>query len=138
MQRKKKFKQFFVLGGSAPLNLPVCGGYLPRHPPPGALPPGPKHFWIESSQPNGYQVSLVSISDSGSQKSRKSFGTKNSFRPLLRGGGGGGLQVVNQDRVLLFLRDVWINYIYIYFKIQQLYYFNIYEYIKINPKGKCL
>ena len=35
----------------------------------GAPPPGSLPFWLESPYPTGYRVSLVSVSESNSQKS---------------------------------------------------------------------
>ena len=43
--------------------------------------PGPGCFWIESSQPTGYRESLVSVSESGSEKSpSRQFITKVKYK----------------------------------------------------------
>ena len=34
------------------------------------LPPGPGYFWIEFPKPTGYHVSVITVSESGSQKSQ--------------------------------------------------------------------
>ena len=52
-----------------PLNPPVREG-LPQHPPPGTPPQGLGCFMIESHQSTACRVSLVSVSESGSQKSK--------------------------------------------------------------------
>ena len=58
----------------------------PLQPQPEASPPDPRHFWIESPEPNGYRVSLVGVSESSSQTVEvptKNFEfTKSSLRIL--------------------------------------------------------
>ena len=46
----------------------ISKGSIPLSPSQKAPPPGPECFWIESSSPTGYRVSLVNESESGSQR----------------------------------------------------------------------
>ena len=59
-----------VLGPPKPPPIPPFHWRAaPPHPPPGAQPPGPDCFWIESPSPTGNRISLISVSESGLQKS---------------------------------------------------------------------
>ena len=57
-----------VFEGLHPPKPSVCGGLHLTHRPLGAPPPDPGGFWIESPYLTGYQISLVSVSESGLQK----------------------------------------------------------------------
>ena len=63
-----------MLRGSSPLDPPVRGGFRSPHPTLEAPHPGSGCFWMEST---GYRVSLVSIPESGTQKSPCPQFTKN-------------------------------------------------------------
>ena len=69
---KKKLFTFWLRNilcsrGSAPLSPRFAGGFVNPYSPPGAPCQGLGSFWIESPKPTGYRVSLVSVSESGSQ-----------------------------------------------------------------------
>ena len=58
----------------------VRGALCPPHPTPEVPPQGPALFWLQSLLPTGYRVSLVNVSESGSQKSASPQFTVNQCR----------------------------------------------------------
>ena len=74
MLGKKSYKKFLFKGSSAPETSGSSGALLltQSHSPPVPT-PGPRRFWIESPYLSGFRVTLVSVSESGSQKSVRIF-----------------------------------------------------------------
>ena len=66
-----------IVRGAQPSYKPLRGGLGFPRPPPGLPPSGPCRFWIKSPKPSDYRVSLVSVSESGSQKSLEPHFPKN-------------------------------------------------------------
>ena len=69
---KKKSSLFMCLGDSAPPNPQIRMKLCPPHPAPDTPTPGTGRFWIEYPQSTGYWISLVSVSESGSQSRKHS------------------------------------------------------------------
>ena len=80
---EKKFQKFLVLRELRPRN-PGSWELRSSHSPPGAPPSGPRRFWIESPQSTGFRITLINVSESGSQKFVQNLSTKSTISQKIK------------------------------------------------------